>query len=354
MVIQAFWFVAIFAIPLWLMFQRRGDWLLLWVVAVTCTDVCSVRGPITVSGASVVGVLLIPYSARLLVVSKMRGPLLWALAHLAYLTVLGIAFGFAFPWPDDLGRSFNLQAPGRTVLSLTREAASLSIAVFVAQQVAKARRPDRFLNVVLLTTLLTSTVAVLERVTGVSFYVLFTSGVLEPTYHNLRVRGLNFEPRGLALSEAHAVVICVLLLSVRKRVRFVLATLVANLAGLFLSGSTSGLITTAAGLGTMSLARQRVRRYMLWTLLAIGLAAAVAAQSSFASTWQNLLMERLGTTVRHGGAETWFENIVYRMEVFDTVAALFLVANPVYLFVGTGPALISLPATAYLPLTVYS
>jgi hypothetical protein len=41
------------------------------------------------------------------------------------------------------------------------------------------------------------------------------------------------------------------------------------------------------------------------------------------------------------------------MDILDGSALLFLYHNPLYLFVGAGPGLVSLPATAYLPPSKY-
>src|SRR5262245_9072581 len=185
------------------MMKRDGDRLLLWVIAVIVTDVFNGKSGVNVSAASVAGLLLLPYSTRLLIHFRHTPQVAWMSAHFAYLVFLGLAFGFAFPWHDTIGRPLNLQAPGRTVLYLMRETAGFSLAVFIAQQVAKAGRPDRALTAILLAALATSAFAVLEYATGISWYLLFNEGVLAPTYWNFRVRGLNFEPRGLGTVAAH-------------------------------------------------------------------------------------------------------------------------------------------------------
>ena len=113
---QLLLFVTILAVPLFLMLKRDGDALMLWLIAVICTDVFNARTAVNVSAASMAGLLLIPYSARLLLAFRSAPAVAWASAHFAYLVLLGIAFGFAFPWVDTIGRPFNLQAPGRTVL----------------------------------------------------------------------------------------------------------------------------------------------------------------------------------------------------------------------------------------------
>jgi hypothetical protein len=119
---------------------------------------------VNVAGTSIVGLLLLPYSVRILTAARGHGASQWAFAHLAYLMLLGLVFGLAFPWPDTFGRPFNLQSEGRTILYLLRETASLSIAVFIGQHVAKTNRPDRVLWAVLATAAATSLAALAEYV----------------------------------------------------------------------------------------------------------------------------------------------------------------------------------------------
>ena len=125
---------------------------------------------------------------------------------------------------------------------------------------------------------------------------------------------------------------------------------------MFLSASTSGLIATAAGLGAIWLSHRRVRRYLVRFAIAVLIVGAAIAAANWdrASALQHLLTERVGSTVRFGVASSWFHEIVYRMEIFDTAAALFFAANPWYGIVGTGPGLVSLPATPFMPVSPYT
>ena len=353
---QVLLFVTIVAVPVWLMATRNGPLLLTWIILVTCLDVFNAKAAVNISAASMTGLLLTPYSARMLFAFRKSPVVAWIAAHYAYLVVLGLIFGLAFPWADTLGRPLNLRSEGRTVLYLMRETAALSIAVFVAQQVAKAGRPDRVLNGILFAACATSAFAVLEYVTGISYYLLLNEGVLAPTYWNFRVRGLNFEPRGLGLVGAHALVIGILFIASRRRVWSTAVTLATTGLAMLLGASTSGMIAAAAGASTVWLSHRRVRRYVARALIvaAIGLGAIAAVQSERIGALRFLLSERVGSTVRYGAASNWFEEVVYRMEVFDTSAALFMAAHPLYLFIGTGPGLVSIPASPFMPVTSYT
>lgn len=352
---QALLFLVIVTVPVWLMARRDGDRLLLWIIIVTCTDVFIIRTVVNISSTSVVGLLIAPYSAGVLLAARRVSSVGWVTAHLAYLAVLGLAFGFAFPWPDTIGRPFNLQAPGRTILWMMRETAGVAIAAFVAQQVSKTGRPDRVLAGILVVAILTSVAAIAEYLTGISYYRLFTEGVIAPTFWNLRVRGLNFEPRGFGLVGAHAIAIGVLCIAYRWRLRLAITTLGTVAGAMFLSASTSGVLATAAGLGAVWMSHRRVRRY-LFRLAIVAVIAGIAigaANWDRASALQHLLTERVGSTVRFGVARDTFHEVVYRMEIFDASATLFFAAHPWYAILGTGPGLVSLPATPFMPVSPY-
>ena len=353
---QALLLVVIVAVPIWLMATRQGGVLLLWVVGVICFDIFNAHSGVNISAGTITGLLLAPYSARLLFAFRRSAAVTWAAAHFGYLVILGCAFGLTFPWPDTIGRPLNLQAPGRTVLYLTREMASLSIAVFVAQQVARSGRADRLLKAVLAASLVTSAFAVLEFATGISYFLLFNQGTLAPTYWNFRVRGLNFEPRALGLVGAHALVIGILFLATRRHVRLTLCSLATTGAAMVLGGSTSALLAAGAGSGAVWLSNRRVRRNLLRAAGALVLAGGAVAvlQWDRVAALQLLLTERIGSPVRYGAASGWFEEVAFRMEIFDTSAALFLAAHPAYLLTGTGPGLVSIPATPFMPVTAYT
>lgn len=356
MLVPVLWLGIALAVPLWLMATRQGHGLLLWVVLLTFTDIGLVRSVINVPAVTLTGLLLTPYCASIAWQSRHSSAMGWASAHMLWLVFLGLVFGLAFPWVDELGRPFNLRPDGRTILYLLRELASFSVAIFVGQQVARDRRPDALLDALLVVTLLTSAVAIVEYVTGVSYYVLFTEGLVTPTYRNLRVRGLNFEPRGLALIGAHGIVLGLLCLAAQRRVRLALSSLLTTAGALFLSASTSGLLALAAGVGAIFMVHRRVRRHLLKVAVVGVLLLGVMASMQWEriQTFQQLLNERVGTTDRFGIAHGWFQKIVYRMEIFDTSAMLFLADQPVYAFTGTGPGLVPIPASPFMPITPYT
>jgi hypothetical protein len=351
MLVQALWLIIIVIVPLALMMLRRSHLLLAWICLATCVDIFKA---LNVSATTVAGLLLIPYTIKILVCTLRTRPSQLLVAQYGHLMLLGLVFGFLFPWPDTLHRPFSLQASGRTILYMTRQIANLSIAFFVARQIVRSKHPGKLFRYILAGTLLAAIGALAEYLTGISLYTLLTEGILSPTYHNLRVRGFSFEPRGLGLTLAYGILLC-LLLSLRHRSWKVLALLLVNVCALLLSRSVSGLMAVAAGTLSLFVFYRRAR----WVLsgLIVGAVCVVLVSTMLKLDWVTLwgaqLTERIGSTIRFGQATNWFEDVVFRVEVFDAVALLFLASNPIYIFLGTGPGLIQIPDTPFLPVSPY-
>jgi hypothetical protein len=114
-------------------------------------------------------------------------------------------------------------------------------------------------------------------------------------------------------------------------------------------------MATVAGTMSLFLFYRRSRWFLvgLTVVVACLVFASLILQLGWLTSWEFHLEERVGSTIRFGEASSWFEELVFRVEVFDAVALLFLAANPVYILFGTGPGLISIPATPFLPVSSY-
>jgi len=174
--------------------------------------------------------------------------------------------------------------------------------------------------------------------------------------HTGRARGLSYEPRGLGLACAYASVM-VLLSPYRGRVKAgLLALLVAGLAVTYSATAIALFATGMLALLLLRGGRQRIR--VIGVLVATGLTVMVGV-AVFPNTVQpavDSLTYRLDPSQRLAGVQpnNLAESIAYHMDVFDSSAFLFLISNPQYIVSGTGPGLVGLPATDYVPLGDYS
>lgn len=282
----------------------------------------------------------------------------WAVISLAYLAVLGVAFGFIWPWPDTTGyRPFTLQAPGRTLIYMARMLSDLSLTVFVLQQL---RTSADLLFVARWMTYGATTSAffgVVEMVIDVDFYYVVT-GLKDYAVMTWRSRGISYEPRGLGLACDYALL--ALLIGQQRISKGWWWMLPLNLMGLLTTLSTSSIIMFAAGtcVAMMFLpikVRMAAAAGVGGLVLSVGVAAILSPQ--LLEMGSSFFEDRLDSKARldkNVVARNIFESVALKLEVFDASASLFLIDQPIYALVGTGPGLVSLPASDFIPPGLYT
>jgi hypothetical protein len=236
------------------------------------------------------------------------------------------------------------------MIYLIRSAADISVAFFVAKQIVRMRRPDFLIRAFLIGTSVAAIGGILEWVTKFDWYGNITG--LVPMNYPYRMRGFNFEPRGLGLIAAQGLLL-LLLIYARTRSRKILALSALHAFALLLSGSTSAVIVFAAAAMVLLMFDRTSRRAMAAPFATVGLVLGGLVMSHplyFATFKENALL-RL-TTDRidiEDRPEDPMGNLAARMDVLDGPPVLFLANNPAFLLIGTGPGLMSLPAAAYIP-----
>jgi len=352
-----------------LLASRRHHWLLGWICLTTSVDVFNVRTVINISAPTIAGLLLLYYTLPLMPSAMRTRPVRLMFIQYCYLVLLGLFFGFLIPWANIVGRPWNLQVEGRTVLYLLRQLAGLSLALFVAQQIVRTKNPRKFLRYIVAGTLFAAAAGVVSFLLGPgrSLYNLISLGNFSPSPEKFgtRAAGLNFEPRSLGLVVATGTLLCLLFLSRRRTWKWV-AALGLSLGCLFLTRSTSSLIATGLGIIALFGFDRKFRRLLFPWVVTAGLVVALILVFGVRiptgsenvvrtdSSWLDLMSSRIGTTVRFGEASNFFEQVVFRMEIFDAPSVLFLAANPLHLLIGTGPGLVNFPARVFLPVTPFT
>jgi hypothetical protein len=172
-----------------------------------------------------------------------------------------------------------------------------------------------------------------------------------------RPRGLSFEPRALGMACVYGIVLA--MIGRRKLGRTWGVALAVCCAGLIVSGSFSAIGLFGAGLVGVALASQGAERRVIVGII-IGVAVTGLLLGAGFPGFFHKAIERVQF---YGSLENRYsgpappsigEAIAYRLDVFDASALLFLLHNPLYAWIGTGPGLISLPASSYVPPGVYS
>jgi hypothetical protein len=341
------------AVPLLLLAFRRDRYLLAWICLTVSINVFDARVGLNLPAARIAGLLVLPYLAfgsfrfaELLETIPFR----LFVAQLAYLVLMGVVMGLLFPWPDEgFIRGYFQTTSGRAIVYLGRSLADFGLVLFVARQVMTGLRPRELLRYLLFGIAVAGVGGLVEFVTRLPLYQLLTGYPTQEVAN--RIRGLNFEPRGLGLVMAHGMFIGLL---VRRYARDLGGWwFITMCAVLFvLTVSVSALLAAGAMWVAVVLFVPELRRSATLMGAAAALAAAgialeggvVAGSWSFNVT-QRLSIQAIGSAL----ADRPFEALVLALDIFDLTAVLALQAHPLAAIFGAGPGLVTLPASNFIP-----
>jgi hypothetical protein len=268
-----------------------------------------------------------------------------------YFVLLGLLFGFVFPWSSEgFVRTWTQLAPGRTTVYILRKLADLNLMVFVGDNVLRTGRPDRIIKWFVGATSIAALGSVVQLVSGLDLYYLVTG--LEPLDLANRMRGLNYEPRGLGLVATYGFALTLAIFARSRSPKWLLLILL-HVAAIALSVSTSCLFAAGAGALTLLLfdrpSRGLVAAFVFVVLIVVMLFQPALAETSWGENWIYEVHSRLTTDKPGSAPGNFLESVALRMDLFDASAFLFLAARPVHFLVGTGPGLIGLASTDFVP-----
>ncbi len=280
----------------------------------------------------------------------------WVFNYL-YLLILGVAFGFLWPWPDTtMMRPYTLTAPGRTIVYSVRLLSDISLTIFIANQLRITSNIYVIGRALVAGATLSALAGLLTFFTG--FDLVYAITDFEEQFLTAeRAHGLSAEPRGLGLACAYGLMI--LLIGQRKLFKLWPVLLVINLAGLLSTVSTSALALLMTGIITGWLFFSNRTRGAILALVLLAVVLLFGA-SIFLPTQFDLAVHtiqlRIDPSYKLNGIPpgTFWQEVAYRLDVFDASAMLFLLEEPFYALIGTGPGLVSLPASLHVPLGLYS
>jgi hypothetical protein len=345
------------AVPLILLRLKQERLLLGWVAVTMFVQIFDTSILTNLPAGRIVGLMYLP---TVLLQGRQwlaQQPVKLWLVNLAYLVMLGVFFGWIWPWEDITNaRPFSLAAHGRWVVYTLRMISDASLAIFIAGQLQKAGSLYYLGRAMVIGSTMTGLVGVAYLVVNTDFYYPIT-GLGEVAFYIDRARGLSYEPRGLGLACAYGVMI--LLLGRRALFKSWLLILVVNLIGLLATYSASSYVLLGVGVLTATIFftnRERLvvaATILLAATITAGAYMAIPDRFEYAIT---TLQARFDPDYKLSGMPpgTWGEEIAYRLDVFDASALLFMLYEPEFALIGTGPGLISLPASYYVPPGEYS
>lgn len=342
-------------LPLALLLRRQERLLLLWICITTGVNVFDARVGVNLPAARLVGLIVlafVPLGALHVRRLLRTRPLQLIAVQMLHLIVLGIVFGVLFPWSDaGFVRGVSQSAQGRVIVYMIRILADLGIVLFVARQIHRGLSPVRLMNYVLAGTTLAAVGGLLELVTHVQIYQLVTGYPI--TIVGGRVRGFNYEPRGLGLAMTHGAFISLLMYAYLRQRRYLWLTLL-HAAVLAVSVSASAIIAAGATGLALLIMEERVRRplaLMSGTVAgAIVLTLVAGTQLPIVQTYTANFAQRFSVQDAVDFAVlTPVEVVASFLDIFDYTAFMFLASSPLHALVGTGPGLVMLPGSNFIP-----
>ena len=266
-----------------------------------------------------------------------------------YLILLGIIFGFIFPWQDTSGtRMWNQTAQGRALVSLLRIFSEFIVLLYFAYVIINKRVSIRYI------------VYAFAIASAISFWVGFMDYLMgypiKSHLFNLthfeakRFLGLNGEPKALgragALSYAF---ILIYKLTFTDKSKFLTFALLTNVFAVILSSSASSYILFIL----LNLAV-----FFNFSVRNIGFSLALAIVLFFTyNTFyeKGYLHEDTNQKVQKALFaidDEWVVNepeVFKRFDIWDRLALIYLWKHPAYFITGVGPNLISIPMSEYIP-----
>ncbi|MCG3162167.1 MAG: hypothetical protein JMDDDDMK_03407 [Acidobacteria bacterium] len=345
------------AVPIALLWTKRERLLLGWVCATMFVQIFDTAIVTNLPAGRIVGLIYMPMA-----VAQARGwmklkPVRAWMFNLVYLLILGLLFGWLWPWPDlTMARPFTLTAEGRSIIYSARLLSDISLAIFIANQLRQPSVIYYIGRAMVIGATLTALAGLIYLATKLDLYYPLT-GIGEQASLIDRARGLSIEPRALGLSCAYGVMI--LLLGRERLFSFWPLLLLINLIALLTTYSASSFVLLFAGAVTAWLFFSNRERGMVIATLALAMLITAGAVVYLPQRVQyaiDTLQLRLDPDYKLSGIPpgSFGQEIAYRLDVFDASALLFLLDQPLYALIGTGPGLVSLPASYYVPPGLYS
>jgi hypothetical protein len=338
-------------LPAWLIARRLDDWLVRWICLTVAVDAFDPQLIVNLPAPRVAGLLLVPSSlAVIAIVWKSRaGKALCS--YLIWLGVAGIIFGYLMPWPLQGYDRLPSQLPQvRAVVYFIRRVSDFSLIIFLARYLWKTRRPERVIRWFVGGTSIAALGGIFQWITGIDLYAAITGA--QSLGLEFRMRGLNYEPRGLGLAVGHGLLFSLALFA-RQRSWGRFAIVLTHALALFVAVSTSGLFVIAAGLATLLLMDAKTRKALTVSaavILALWCATVyLFPQNGFLDSWSENVQQRMTSDKAGNVPVSKVEELALHLDIFDAAVFVMFVSRPALLLTGVGPGLSGLASTEYLP-----
>lgn len=297
--------------------------------------------------ANLIGFLIIPVILKdynvFSFVKKYYKPL-WI--EFFYLLVLGLIFGFFIPWESmDSGyRMWTQKAQGRTIITILRLFNEIVLSYYIVWCFVREKINLKYIIISI------CYISAFSLIIGYFDYLLGYK--FKETYLYIvpelkdRFLGLNGEPKMFGRNSALAYsIILSYYLTVKKEKKLIIF-IVLNALGVASSFSASSIILFLLLNIVIYFDKLNVKYILFSSILFSVIYITLQNQHFFKETTAYKIEKAI-----YGSDNEVIPNepqLFKRFDVFDRLALVFLYENPVYALIGTGPNLISIPASKYV------
>lgn len=271
-----------------------------------------------------------------------------------YVIVLfgGLIFGFIFPFKDYFEdvRAFAQRSEMRAIISSIRlflELFTILLVVFwVKTNRIQIEKIIKFISIVLI---INVTVAIVDFFSGYVLKLTLCPACIANVGWG-HFTGLSGEPRAFGRYCSFGFIFLLFFGSIQYNMLRKIGV-ITSIIGIVLSMSASSLIITIIGMGIFLIYKRSVKSVVvIFSLLLVGY---YSLQTN--EYFQGATVNKIKMVLALNADESYDEKvsadepeIFKRFEIFDRAALNFFFHYPLYSFFGTGPNIISIPASPYL------
>ncbi len=271
--------------------------------------------------------------------------------ELFYLIILGILFGFIYPWYSsvDINRMWSQKSDGRSLIQMSRLVLDYFLILTTIIVVINLRDPNQSLiKITKYVLIITILISIIDFFTNNQIKQFFFPGyrIVEN-----RFTGFNGEPRSFG-KVCSMLSMLIIFLTYNGQTKKHLTVVLLGIIGVLISSSASAYIITFLWIFLYLIFK---KKYLLLTIIFIFLTTAssltffMPKDSLLSSRFEKVLSPIIEDDQNISESIDYNEPKIFAsFEVFDRAALNFLYNNTLYIFIGTGPNLISIPASDYI------
>ena len=332
--------------------------LFIWLYVISLfNDLFEVDYGFTLNLHQIIALLYFPATIKELSRNRpLKSILKYFILEWRYLLLLAIIFGIIIPWEyKDEYRTFSQKALGRSFISLIRIFLEyLSIIIPLIWIRHKLITIDKLFKIISFIVIFTVIVAVIDVLIGYKLRLIFPNARLIEG----RFMALNGEPRVFGAVMLFGNLLLYYLRTISKSKIYFVAY-ISTFIGIVLSNSASAIIVLITVSLALNIIFSTFNKIVLLPILIILIVALNVDDTLNYFVKNNYLSKTTVVKIEivfgkdektaiYGKNNFDEPDVFKRFEVFDRAALNYLWNNPLFIFIGTGPNLISIPASAYI------